>query len=71
MLTEQIIPDDKVEILPDGVVQVREATVILRDGVVDPSFPPKFRRYVLQPGDDLTGKSARITAIANSVWALA
>lgn len=67
-LTEQTIPDDKVEVLADGTIQVREATVILRDGVRDTTIPPRYSRYVLTPGADLTGKSDKITAVANAVW---
>jgi hypothetical protein len=67
-LTEQRIPDDRIEILNDGSLQIREATVLLRDGVVDTSFPPKYHRYVLHPGDDLTDKGDRIVSVANSVW---
>lgn len=69
MLIEATIPFDSVEVLADGTIQVREATVILRDSVRDEGFPPRYRRYVLEPGADLAGMDERVTAIAASVWA--
>ena len=31
-------------------------------------MPPRYHRYVLQPGEDLTGKPERVAAIADAVW---
>lgn len=67
-LSEQIIPADQIEILADGTLQVREATVVLRDGARETSFPPRYRRYVLSPGADLAGRDERIVAVARAVW---
>jgi hypothetical protein len=69
MATEKVFnPVERIEVLTDGSIQVREATSIQTDGAIDPSFPPKYHRYVLHPGDDLTGKDPRIVAVATSVW---
>lgn len=68
MLTEQTISNDRIEVTADGSLQIREATVIMRDGALDENYPAKYHRYVLRPGDDLTGKDGRIVAVANSVW---
>lgn len=68
MLEERNVAADKIEILSDGSLRVRDATVIVRDGVIDPSYPPKYHRYVLHPGMDLTAKPDRVAAIANAVW---
>jgi hypothetical protein len=68
MLTEQVNPIDRVEVLADGSLQIREATNILRDGVVDPTFPPKYHRYVLHPGADLSAADTRVAAVAGAVW---
>ncbi len=68
MLEEFVVPNDQVEVRPDGTIQVREATVIVRDGVRDESFPPRYHRYVLAPGDDLTDRHPQIVAIAQSIW---
>ncbi|HJP69393.1 MAG TPA: hypothetical protein VJ846_10865 [Sphingomicrobium sp.] len=66
MLTEQFNPVDRIEVNSDGSIGVREATTVLRDGVV--AFSPTYHRYVLHPGDDLTGKDDRIIAVAKAVW---
>lgn len=67
-LTEEINLIERIEILADGSLQIREATTIARDGVTDSTIPARYFRYVLHPGDDVTGKHDRIVAIAGSVW---
>lgn len=67
-VAEVVIKAERIDVLPNGALQVRDATVIERDGVRDESFPPKYFRYVLSPGDDLTGKPERVIAIAKAVW---
>lgn len=47
-LTERTIVD-RLEVLRDGTVQVREATEILRDGQV---ISTTYHRYVIPAGDD-------------------
>ncbi|GAA0548029.1 hypothetical protein FHS83_000942 [Rhizomicrobium palustre] len=61
-------PDETITVLPDGQLQIREATFITVDGEIDPSYPPRYHRYVLVPGDDLSAKSEKIKAIAAAVW---
>jgi hypothetical protein len=68
MLEEHVIEAERVEVLEDGSLQIRDATVIFRDGSRDPSFPPNYHRYVLHPGADLAGMPARVAAIAAAVW---
>ncbi len=68
MLEELTIPDHALTVLQDGQIQVQEAVVILRDGVRDDAFAPPYRRYVLGPGDDVSGKSPRIVALAAALW---
>jgi hypothetical protein len=65
MLTKETVTD-KIEVLEDGTVQVREATYILEDGVR--RFGPTYRRIVMQPGESTSGKAARIAAVAAAVW---
>ena len=68
MIEESIIAGEQVEVLADGSLQVRDATVLLRDGVRDTSLPAKYHPYVLHPGADLAGKPERVAAVANAVW---
>lgn len=64
-LTERAVIG-KIEILEDGQIQLREDTVIERDGVV---IHRAFHRRVLAPGHDLTQESdARLKTIATAIW---
>lgn len=63
-LTEKVVID-KIEVLENGFIQVREATVIEKDGV---ELTRSFGRQTLSPGQDLTGQSPKVVAIANVVW---
>ena len=63
-LTEQQVVDE-ITVVEDGIVRVRTATVIKRDGV---EINRSFHRHMVCPGDDLTGQDARVTAIANATW---
>ena len=63
-LSEETIVD-KIEVVENGSVQVRTATVIKRDGV---EINRSFHRHVLAPGDDLTDQDARVSAIATATW---
>lgn len=63
-LSEKVVID-KVEVLENGFVQVREATVIEKDGT---ELTRTFRRWVLAPGDDLSQQDPKVAAIATAVW---
>ena len=60
---EQVV--DKIEVIENGCVQVRTATVIKRDGT---EINRSFHRHVLTPGSDLTDQDARVSAIATATW---
>jgi len=63
-LTERTV-EDKIEIVGDYKhIQVRTATVIERDGV---EISRSFHRHVVSPGDDVSGESAEVQAIAAAV----
>lgn len=63
-LTEKKIVD-KIEVLQNGVIQVREANIIQRDGI---EITRTFHRYILNPGDSLSGQDDKIVSIANVIW---
>ena len=74
-LTESI-EYDKIEVVGTyKAVQVREATVIKKNGT---ELTRSFRRYVLQCGDldasdnlvdtDISAEPAEVSAICNAVW---
>lgn len=66
MLEESVNPVGQIEVLADGTIQVREQTLILRDG--KPISNPIYHRYVLRPGDQLRVDHPRIAAISLAVW---
>ena len=64
MLTERTV-EDKIEIVGDYKhLQVRTAVVIERDGV---EISRSFSRHVVAPGDDVSGESTEVQAIAAAV----
>ena len=68
MALSESIEYDKIEVVGQyKSVQVREATVIKKDGK---ELTRSFERYVLNPDMDLSQRSEpnEITAICNAVW---
>lgn len=65
MAIAETVEVDRIEIVAHGVVQVREATTITKDGEF---FARKFRRWVLTPGADLTGQPANVAAQCQAAW---
>jgi hypothetical protein len=56
---------DKLEILQDGVIQVRWATRVLDDGDL---IGERYERYVLTPGQNVSDQPERIRRVANAIW---
>ena len=60
---------DKIEVVGDFKhVQVREDRQIVDDATDDVRSRGNFHRYVLSPGDDLSGQPDDVAAIADAVW---
>ena len=56
---------DQIEVVNNWNIQVRQATVIERDG----EFVSRtFHRWVLTPDMDISGQPANVQAIANAAW---
>ena len=64
MITEQTVIG-KLEILEDGLLQIREDTIISRNGVV---LTRLYHRRTLEPGVDTTAEHPRIRAVVGAVW---
>jgi hypothetical protein len=63
-LTERTV-EDKIEIIGQFKhIQVREATIIERDGA---EISRSFHRHVISPLDDVSSESAEVQAIAAAV----
>ena len=56
---------DKVEVLADGILQVRQAEIITKDNV---EISQAYTRWILNPLDDVSTQDAKVQAIANAVW---
>jgi hypothetical protein len=56
---------DQIEVTNDWNIQVRQATVIERDG----EFVSRtFHRWVLQPDSDISGQEQKVKDICNAAW---
>ena len=63
-LTEKI-EIDRIEVVNNWNVQVRQATTIERDSV----FVSKtFHRWVLNPDSDITNQEQKVKDICNAAW---
>ena len=54
----------KVEVLNDGVLQVRRTDIILKDGV---AVATSYHRHVINPGDDYSAEVDQVKKIAAAV----
>ena len=72
-LTKETVVD-KIEVLENGIVQVRTVTRIKEDGV---ELSSSFHRHFVEPstkdGDtwadtDISGEDARVQAVATATW---
>ena len=54
---------DQIEVVANGCVQVRTATIYLENDV---QVSKSFSRHVLAPGDDYAGEDARVKAICTA-----
>ena len=56
---------DQIEIVADWNIQVRQATIIERDG----EFVSRtFHRWVLTPDIDISGQEQKVKDICNAAW---
>jgi hypothetical protein len=56
---------DQITVTENGVIQIREATRILKDGE---QIAQTYHRTSLTPGQDLTGVPSNVVAICNTAW---
>jgi hypothetical protein len=62
-MLEKIEIVDRIEVVENGIVQVRTKTAIMEDGV---EISNKFHRHVVAPGDDYSTDDARVKAICKA-----
>ena len=63
-MLEKVISVDLIEVIENGILQVRTKTAIKEDGV---EISSKFHRHVVVPGADVSGEDAKVQAIAASI----
>ena len=63
---KQII--DKIEVVENGIIQVRQRNDIYDDTNPSVIVSSSYHRWSLSPGDDLTGQDPRVQAIAQAAW---
>ena len=56
---------DKIEVVENGILQVREATRILKDGT---QIAQTYHRWSFEPGSDVSEMPANVQAIAQAAW---
>ena len=56
---------DKIEVVNDWNIQVRQATVIEKDGE---QVARTFHRWVLTPDMDISGQEQKVQDICNAAW---
>jgi hypothetical protein len=62
-LTEQNIAD-KIEVVENGIVQVRTANIVLKDGV---ELARNFHRHTIVPGQDYSAEDQKVQDICAAV----
>jgi hypothetical protein len=56
---------DKIEVIENGTVQVREVTRIIKDGS---EIAHTYHRWAFAPGSDVSEMPANVVAICNAAW---
>lgn len=64
MITKEVIID-KIEVLENGGVLIREATRIVEDGS---EISRSYHRSSLAPGVDISNQDPRVQVVCNAVW---
>jgi hypothetical protein len=63
-MLEKVISVDLIEVVENGVIQVRTKTAIKEDGI---EISSKFHRHVVVPGADYSAEDAKVQAICAAV----
>jgi hypothetical protein len=65
MALEKQVTIDKIEVVENGIVQVRQVTRILEDGK---ELSSSYHRWTLVPSQDVTDQESKVQAVCNAVW---
>lgn len=64
MALEKVVIADLIEVVANGIIQVRTKTSIIEDGT---EISSTFHRHVVVPGDDYSSEDVRVKAICASI----
>lgn len=64
MALEKTVSVDQIEVVANGIVQVRQATIITEDGN---QIGKSYHRHCVCPGDDYSNEEHRVQAICSAV----
>jgi hypothetical protein len=56
---------DQIEVIENGTIQIRTATIIQREGT---EISRTFHRHMVTPGSEVTNEDPKVQAIANAIW---
>ena len=65
MALTETVSIDRIEVVNEWTIQVRQATVIEKDGE---QVARSFHRWVLNPDSDISGQEQRVKDICNAAW---
>lgn len=65
MTLSEIKVIDKIEVVENGTIQVREATRIMKDGE---QIAQTYHRWSFTPASDVSAMPANVQAVAQAVW---
>jgi len=65
MPLSKMVVIDKIEILLDGTMQIRQATIIIEDVA---EIGRTYKRWVLTPGQNISKQTQKVKNVANHIW---
>lgn len=65
MALSEVTKVDQIEIVENGSIQIRTATIIEKDGI---ELSRTFHRHVVHPNEDISNEDEKVQAIAKVVW---
>lgn len=65
MALTETVKVDQIEVVENGSIQIRTATIIAKDGV---ELTRSYHRHVKHPGEDITNEDPKVQAVANAIW---
>lgn len=65
MSLEKVVAVDLIEIVENGIIQVRTKTSILENGT---AISSQFHRHIVCPNDDYSNEDPKVQAIANAIY---